>query len=1137
MKHPRTACAPGLSGQPAQTARPRNRHGKILFSRLRQSLLPAVLLTAFFSADASATDYYVDNLNGNNNNSGLSGAPWQDLVKVNAVMFQPGDNVYFKRGGTWTGTLYPKSGTTPATITQGSGTSPTNRVTFDAYGDPGEDKPEINGNGAPVAVQIINKQYFTFRNFHVTNIAPPNAENPNGNRIGIRVAFGGTGAPIGQVHQYKDVQILENDITDVWGYTARDYVYNNTGGIYVELMDYQGSQTQVDGLLIDKNYFADNRCIGLHVKAAENYLDREDLWATNLKISNNIFQGSGADHIVLNGAKGAVIEYNAAYDAGLDSLSEYDEETHIAGMWSAYHTRDITFQFNEVARTRNNNINNGRKGDSQAFDADLGTWGNHIFQYNYTHENEGGVLILMPDPTRSKVAYYRYNLSVNDGRKTNTACQFSMHPYPPLSYAYVYNNVFYSTKPEGFKLRDYAGAYYYNNVFHVTSAIYPTSPVFSNNAYYGHVPDVNDPYKVVADPKFVGTPALPPDNDGYTPANTEVFKLQANSPLINAGMNMPAPGDLLDNGGRDFWGATLYSGTGSRADIGAHEYVGGAAAAPAAVTFVDNPAGASVTYAGPWTHPANDINYYLSTKSMTSGVGAYTQHTFTGTNVGVYGAMGPNMGKVFLNLDSGASVLVDCYWPVPRHRVLLHQFTGLANVAHTLRATVMAKNPAATGNLVVIDYFQRDPVSPAALPIVTQIDAAPGTGKVYTGTWTHFTTDANATDLYYAKTRSVSATVGAYADFTFTGTAVRLLGTKGGAFGKINVSIDGGAITSVNCYQDILTEFQRTLFEAINLSPGTHTLRVTVATKDPASTANTIALDLIQAISPAGGTGPGGADIIKDNTDATGVVLTGAWSPSTSVPGFQGTNYVSSPTSATNNVLYTPTIVSAGTYEVFARWTQLANRATTVPYEITSASGTVTVSKDQTAQGSQWVSLGVFPFNAGTTGNVRIRATSSPGYTIADAVRFTQQQATPVDIVVDAADPAGVTTTGAWTPSTTTAGYYGANALNDNNTKSGTQTVRFTPNLPASGTYEVFAWWPAATNRSPSVPFKVTHASGNLTVNVDQRTNGSQWYSLGTYTFSAGTTGNVLITNAYTGPLPVPSQCYVIADAVRFVKQ
>ena len=1133
MKHPRMACAPGIPGLPAQIVRPRNRSGKSLFSGFRKSLLPAALLTAFFAADASATDYYVDNLNGDNNNSGLSGAPWQDLVKVNAVMFQPGDNVYFKRDGTWTGTLYPKSGTTPATITQGSGTSPTNRVTFDAYGT--GDKPVINGNGAPVAVQIINKQYFTFRNFHVTNIAAA-----DGKRIGIRVAFGGTGAPLGVVHQYKDIQILDNDITDVWGVTTRSQgLYDDTGGIYVAMLDYQGSQTQVDGLLIQGNYFADNRCIGLHMKAPANYLDREDLWATNLKISENIFQGSGADHIVVNGATGALIEYNAGYDCGLASLSTYDDDCHIAGMWSAYHTRDFTFQFNEVARTRNNNIYNGKKGDSQAFDADLGTWGNHIFQYNYTHENEGGVFILMPDPTRSKVAFYRYNLSVNDGRKTNTACQFSMHPYPPLSYAYVYNNVFYSTRPEGFKLRDYSGAYYYNNIFHMPAAIYPTAPVFSNNAYYGHVPDVNDPYKIVADPKFVGLLPTGAAQDENIPAHTQMFQLQWNSPCINAGMTIPPLGiapNLVDKGTRDFWGNSLYSGTGGRADIGAHEFVGGSVTAPADVTFVDNPAGASVTYAGPWTHPAADYNYYSLTKSMTSGVGAYTQHTFTGTNVGVYGAMGPDMGKVFLNLDSGASMLVDCYWPVPRYRVRLHQFTGLANVAHTLRATVMPKNPAASSNLVVIDYFQRDPGAPAAAPIITDIDAAPGTGKVYTGTWTHFTTDANTTDLYYAKTRSVSSSVGSYADFTFTGTGVRLFGTTGGKYGKINVTIDGGAVTSVNCYRDIIDEFQMRLFEANNLSAGTHTLRVTVATKDPASTANTIALDLIQAISTGGGSGPGGADIIMDNTDATGVTLTGAWSPSTSVAGYQGTNYVSSPTSATSNVLYTPTISSAGTYEVFARWTQLANRATTVPYEITSASGTVIVSKDQTAQGSQWVSLGVFTFNAGTTGNVRIRATSS-GYTIADAVRFTQQQATPVDIVVDASDPTGVTKVGAWTPSTTTAGYYGADALNDGNTKSGTQSVKFTPNLPVAGTYEVFAWWPAATNRSPSVPFKITHASGTPTVNVNQQLNGGQWYSLGTYTFNAGTTGSVLITNAYTGPLPVPSQCYVLADAVRFVRQ
>lgn len=1126
MNHLTSARATRTSGVSAQLLPASGRRGQIRFPAFHKSLLAAALAVAFLAADASATDYYVDSIAGDDDNNGTSeSTPWQSLTKVNGVIFLPGDNVLFKRGREWSGTLYPKSGTTFATITDGSGSGPSSRVTFDAYGDPEDPKPIINGGGAAVAVQIINKQYFTFRNFHVTNIAAA-----DGHRIGIRVAFGGTGAPLDRIHQYKDVQILENDITDVWGVTTRTQgLYDNTAGIYVAMLDYLGSQTQVDGLLIQGNYFENNRCIGLHVKAPENYLNREDLWATNLVIAENIFMGSGADHIVVNGAKGAVIECNAAYDAGLASLSTYDPDCHIAGIWSAYHTRDFTFQFNEVARTRNN-ILNGIKGDSQAFDADLGTWGKHVFQYNYTHENEGGVLILMPDPTRSKVAYYRYNLSVNDGRKTNTGCQFSMHPYPPLSYAYVYNNVFYSTKPDGFKLRDFSGAYYYNNVFHVPAAIYPTAPVFSNNAYYGHVPDVNDPYKVVADPKFAGPLPVGPAEDEYTLAHTQLFKLLADSPLINAGMAIPSlglPGDLLDNGGRDFWNNPLYAG--GYADIGAHEVVGGSAAAPAPVTFVDNPAGASVTYAGPWTHSTTDYNYYNSTKSITSGLGAYVDHTFTGTNVTVHGAKGPDMGKVNINLDGGASVLVDCYWPVPLYKVPLHRFTGLANSAHTVRVAVEAKNPVSSGNLVVIDYFQRDPVNPSVAPAIVAIDNAPAAGVVYSGTWSHLTADAK----YYAKTSSNSSSVGAYADFSFTGTGVRLYGSKGGGFGKVNVSIDGGTPVSVNAYQDLITEHQSVLFEATNLSPGAHTLRATVATKDPASSGNTIALDLVQAITAASGS----MDIIKDNTDATGVTFAGAWSSSTSVSGFYGTNYVSSPAGTTNTATYTPTLPVAGTYEVFGRWTQLNNRATVVPFEINSAGGTATVNKNQRMEGSQWVSLGVHAFNAGTSGNVVIRSTGTDGYTIADAVRFSLVQQQTVDVVIDSSDTAGVTKTGTWTASTTTAGYYGANALNDGNTKSGTQTVQFTPNLPAAGTYKVYAWWPASGNRSPSVPFKVTHAGGNQTLNVNQQTNGSQWYLLGTYTFNAGTGGNVLITNAYTGGGSPPSQCYVIADAVRFVKQ
>lgn len=57
--------------------------------------------------------------------------------------------------------------------------------------------------------------------------------------------------------------------------------------------------------------------------------------------------------------------------------------------------------------------------------------------------------------------------------------------------------------------------------------------------------------------------------------------------------------------------------------------------------------------------------------------------------------------------------------------------------------------------------------------------------------------------------------------------------------------------------------------------------------------------------------------------------------------------------------------------------------------------------------------------------------------------------------------------------------------------------------------------------------FDITHAGGTTTVIRNQQTQGGQWVSLGTYEFSAGTSGNGLIRTSGTDG-------YVIADAVRW---
>jgi|APTNR8051073442_1049403.scaffolds.fasta_scaffold00090_26 hypothetical protein len=133
------------------------------------------------------------------------------------------------------------------------------------------------------------------------------------------------------------------------------------------------------------------------------------------------------------------------------------------------------------------------------------------------------------------------------------------------------------------------------------------------------------------------------------------------------------------------------------------------------------------------------------------------------------------------------------------------------------------------------------------------------------------------------------------------------------------------------------------------------------------------------------------------------------------------------------------------------------------------------------------------------------------------------------EVIVDNQATNSVQLNGAWTVSTTTSGYYGPDYIHDGNplTK-GTLSVRYTPNLPTSGAYTVFARWTAHTNRSTVVPIDIVHLGGTNSVVINQTTNGGFWYELGTFTFDAGTQGWVRVRNdGATG--------YVIADAIRFL--
>ena len=214
---------------------------------------------------------------------------------------------------------------------------------------------------------------------------------------------------------------------------------------------------------------------------------------------------------------------------------------------------------------------------------------------------------------------------------------------------------------------------------------------------------------------------------------------------------------------------------------------------------------------------------------------------------------------------------------------------------------------------------------------------------------------------------------------------------------------------------------------------------------------------------------------------------------------------------------WTPNL-PAGEYQVQASWREGSSYSGSVNYVIHHAGGTdtVTVSQDSDNLFDQWKGgkfniLGTYTFNGGAGENVQLifTKTDSSGRACADAIRFVPtgdgwDWATAPDDYLDKFF---------YTP---VAGLH--------------YTATWTPNLPIDGSYEVSVWYVDGPNRLTAVPYTVNYAGGSDTVYVDQRANGGQWVSIGTYNFNAGTGGNVSIS--YT--VNDADTERIVADAVRF---
>ena len=128
--------------------------------------------------------------------------------------------------------------------------------------------------------------------------------------------------------------------------------------------------------------------------------------------------------------------------------------------------------------------------------------------------------------------------------------------------------------------------------------------------------------------------------------------------------------------------------------------------------------------------------------------------------------------------------------------------------------------------------------------------------------------------------------------------------------------------------------------------------------------------------------------IIVDNPSA-GFAASSNWWTSTSQSDRFGTNYRVRATGSVSDAATWNATLATRNYEVFVWYSQGANRASEAPFLIYHRNGTAKKAVNQRINGGRWVSLGTYPFNAGTAQRVALSCwTGSGDYVVADAVKF-----------------------------------------------------------------------------------------------------------------------------------------------------
>ena len=282
-----------------------------------------------------------------------------------------------------------------------------------------------------------------------------------------------------------------------------------------------------------------------------------------------------------------------------------------------------------------------------------------------------------------------------------------------------------------------------------------------------------------------------------------------------------------------------------------------------------------IRYSGSW------ITGALS--SMSSGSYAYALRagdsfsaTFFGTSVAVIGSLGPSYGIADAWVDGIQYGAFSEYAKTYDHSAPVYSVSRLPLGRHTLTIKVRgAHNPAGTGNAVIVDALDVGVAQPAiAIPVSTATMRAEENNSLlrFEGTWVRVASPVMSGGAYAYSYKAGSSVTG-----TFVGTGFSVVGSKGPAYGKADVYVDGALVTTMSQYAPTFST-GATLYSKNDLNLGEHTVMVRVLGAHEAASAGDVvildALDLADASRASVAVGPGSVE-----ETASGLFFRGYWVP------------------------------------------------------------------------------------------------------------------------------------------------------------------------------------------------------------------------------------------------------------------